>query len=47
MHGKDPYTPTEKRYECPDCLEHVTTEEPLEVCPECGARLRNIAVPRE
>jgi len=47
MYETDPYTPTEKRYECPNCLERVVTEETVKVCPECGERVRNIAVPRE
>jgi Zn finger protein HypA/HybF involved in hydrogenase expression len=47
MLEKDPYTPTESRYECRDCLEHVTSEDRLEECPECGGRMHNVAVPRE
>lgn len=42
----DPYTPDESYYECVDCL-HRTTGETAGSCPECGATMRNIAVPRE
>lgn len=42
----DPYTPERGYYEC-DCGYRETSGERLTDCPDCGAELRNIAVPRE
>lgn len=47
MHQTDPASVTKNRYECPECLEQITTADSLDLCPECGARLQNISVPRE
>jgi len=34
-------------YECRECLSRALVTEPLAACPDCGGRLRNIAVARE
>lgn len=43
------YQATEHRryYECRECLTRVSVTAPLAACPDCGGRLRNLAVPRE
>jgi rRNA maturation endonuclease Nob1 len=39
---------TDRRYyECRECLSRASVTEPLSACPDCGGRLRNIAVARE
>ncbi len=43
----DPYSPSTGYYECVTCTYRESSGERLQVCPECGAQLRNIAVPRE
>jgi len=43
----DPYTPSTYRLECQSCLTVLSAEGRLGHCPECGGRLRNLAVPRE
>lgn len=43
----DPYTPDRHYYECRNCLQRFVTDESRTTCPECGARLQNIAIPRE
>jgi len=43
----DPYTPEKSRYECVECLNRVTTDDTVGTCPECGGRMKNVAVPRE
>lgn len=35
------------RYECPECTQQVTAEEQPGTCPDCGATMHNISVPRE
>ncbi|WP_436924501.1 rubrerythrin-like domain-containing protein [Halosimplex amylolyticum] len=47
MFSEDPYTAERSRYECTDCLHRVTTDGSIGSCPECGGRMRNVAVPRE
>ena len=47
MHKEDPYTPEKSRYECVDCLNRVTTDGTVWTCPDCGGRMKNVAVPRE
>ncbi|WP_229109850.1 rubrerythrin-like domain-containing protein [Halapricum desulfuricans] len=47
MLGRDPYTPTESRYECLECGKRISTTESYFVCPTCGSRMQNIAVARE
>ncbi|WP_229113259.1 rubrerythrin-like domain-containing protein [Halapricum desulfuricans] len=47
MPGRDPYTPTESRYECLGCGKRISTTESYFVCPTCGSRMQNIAVARE
>lgn len=42
----DPYTPDRSYYECLNCTYRETAES-LGHCPECGGRVRNIAVARE
>lgn len=44
---EDPHTPGEKRYECLACMQRIVSEDSYGACPNCGGRLRNIAVPRE
>ena len=34
-------------YECRDCLTRVCVASYLAACPDCGGRLRNLAVARE
>lgn len=43
------YQTTEDRryYECRGCLTRVCVNAHLAACPDCGGRLRNLAVPRE
>jgi len=41
----DPHSPSEKRYECTECLNR-TTDESVGECPECGGTVRNVAVGR-
>jgi len=43
----DPYTPERKYHECPECEYREASTERIPDCPECGAEMRNIAVPRE
>lgn len=44
----DSYTPpSTSRYECTGCLSRFESETHLVECPECGERVRNVAVPRE
>jgi Zn finger protein HypA/HybF involved in hydrogenase expression len=44
----DSYTrPETHRYECTDCLARIESEDRLIDCPDCGSRVRNVAVPRE
>ena len=47
MHKPDPYTPDTSRYECMECLHRVSTDETLGACPECGGKMKNVAVARE
>lgn len=47
MNRTDPYTPGRYYYECRDCLQRIVVDEALTDCPDCGGRVRNIAVPRE
>ncbi|WP_459194028.1 rubrerythrin-like domain-containing protein [Halosimplex sp. J119] len=47
MLSEDPYTAKKSRYECRDCLNRVTTDGTISSCPDCGGRMRNVAVPRE
>ncbi|PSQ00183.1 hypothetical protein BRC89_02310 [Halobacteriales archaeon QS_4_70_19] len=43
----DPHTPVEDRYECYECSAGVVAGEFPGPCPDCGSRVRNIAVPWE
>jgi len=43
----DPYSPSRRYYECTDCGERTTAEDHHAECPECGGRVRNLAVARE
>lgn len=43
----DPYTADTAYYECASCAGRITTDEHVAVCPDCGGRMRNIAVSRE
>jgi Zn finger protein HypA/HybF involved in hydrogenase expression len=47
MLSSDPYTAEKSRYECVECLHRVTTDDTVGACPECGGRMKNVAVPRE
>lgn len=47
MRFTDPYPREKSRYECTDCLERVTVDGHRAECPECGGRVRNVAVARE
>jgi rRNA maturation endonuclease Nob1 len=41
----DPYTPSDGEYECIGCGHRTAGEAGR--CPDCGADLKNISVPRE
>ncbi len=43
----DTYRPEIHYYECLDCRWRETLEESVRICPRCGGKTRNIAVPRE
>ncbi len=40
-------TPDRRYYECRECLTRLSVSESLAACPDCGGRLRNLAVARE
>lgn len=35
------------RYECPECTQQITAETGPNACPDCGATMQNISVPRD
>lgn len=43
----DPYHSVRGYYECQECGERTTSEEPLTSCPSCDGPVQNIAVARE
>jgi len=43
----DPYTPSTGYYECVSCPYRESAGDRVDVCPQCGEKVRNIAVPRE
>ncbi|WP_253738945.1 rubrerythrin-like domain-containing protein [Halohasta salina] len=43
----DPFTPSTNYFECVGCGSRCHSDERLTTCPDCGDRVRNIAVPRE
>lgn len=43
----DSYESDGATYECHDCLSRHQTDDFPGECPDCGGKLRNIAVPRE
>ena len=45
MVRNDPYTASERVYECLGCGHRVTDQAGL--CPDCGTDLKNISVSRE
>ncbi|WP_143920340.1 rubrerythrin-like domain-containing protein [Halorhabdus utahensis] len=47
MVRSDPYTPSTYRLECRSCLTVLRRDDRIGQCPECGGRLRNLAIPRE
>ncbi len=47
MVSRDPYTAEESYYECVSCQNRTRSSDHLGSCPECGERVRNLAVTRE
>lgn len=48
MFTHDPYDPGPVRtYECPECATRVEADSQPVDCPDCGARLWDLSVPRE
>jgi Zn finger protein HypA/HybF involved in hydrogenase expression len=43
----DPHRSDRGYYECRSCGARTTSDRRLEICPDCGGHLQNLAVSRE